>query len=294
MFEEFYGNYLIKTGKLDESQFAHVKDVMKSTRVKLGLIAVSEKLITEKQSDEINRLQAQMDKRFGDIAIEKGYLTDEQVGHLLSMQGNAYMQFIQAVTESGYMTLDEVEQGLIDYQKAEGFTDNDITAIKSNDIDNICSVFINSDSTFTNGLFSLAVRNIIRFISSDVSLGKVQTTNSYEYEHLATQKMVGDHDVFLGFAGDGTSLLTIANPYAKEEFCEIDPDSYDSVCEFINCINGLYASALSKEDVNIDMEPPLFYDNNAVKAPIVYVLPLTISGQRVDLVSAMDNKYTIG
>lgn len=294
MFEEFYGNYLIKAGKLDESQFTHVKDVMKSTRVKLGLIAVSEKLITEKQSDEINRLQAQMDKRFGDIAVEKGYLTDEQVGHLLSMQGNAYMQFIQAVTESGYMTLEEVEQGLLDYQMAEGFSDDDIAALKSNDIDNITSVFINSDNSFTNGLFALAVRNIIRFISGDVSMGKITTTDSYTYEHIATQKMIGDHDVFLGFAGDGISLLTVANPYAKEEFTEIDPDSYDSVCEFINCINGLYASSLSKEDVNVDMEPPLFYDNGAVKAPTIYVLPLTIAGQKVDLVSAMDNNYNIG
>ena len=79
MFEEFFGEYLVKTGKLTSEQMLSVKEVMKTARVKLGLIAVAEKMLTESQADEINRLQAVMDKRFGDIAVEKGYLTDDQI-----------------------------------------------------------------------------------------------------------------------------------------------------------------------------------------------------------------------
>lgn len=56
--------------------------------VKLGLIAVSEKLLTQEQADKINRKQALEDKRFGDIAVEMGYLTESQVSRLLQLQGN--------------------------------------------------------------------------------------------------------------------------------------------------------------------------------------------------------------
>ena len=59
-------------------------------RVKLGLIAVAEGLMTQEEADRVNQLQAVMDRRFGDIAVEKGYLTEGQVNSLLKKQGNAY------------------------------------------------------------------------------------------------------------------------------------------------------------------------------------------------------------
>ena len=60
--------------------------IQEKIRVKLGLIAVSEGMLTLDQADAINRMQQVMDKRFGDIAVEKGYLTEAQVNSLLKMQ----------------------------------------------------------------------------------------------------------------------------------------------------------------------------------------------------------------
>lgn len=293
MFEEFFGKYLVETGKISNDDFSKIKDTMKTTRVKLGLIAVSEKLLTEKQSDEINRLQAAMDKRFGDIAVEKGYLTDEQVSHLLSLQGNAYMQLVSAITEGGYLSMEEIEAFIVSFKEAKKLSDEDFALLKSNDVDNIISVFVKSDNELANRLIGLAIRNVIRFISTEVSFESLEEVEFLSFEHIATQAVKGDHSILLGFAGNDTSLLSIANPFAKEEFTEIDADSFDSVCEFINCINGLYASALSKENIEIDMEPPLFFDNGSVASDIVYKLPMTIAGKSVDLVAVVDNDYKI-
>ena len=145
MFEEFFGKYLVEAGKISNDDFSKIKDTMKTTRVKLGLIAVSEKLLTEKQSEEINRLQAAMDKRFGDIAVEKGYLTNEQVSHLLSLQGNAYMQLVSAITEGGYLSMEEIEASIISFKEARNISDEDFSLLKSNDVDNIISVFVKSE-----------------------------------------------------------------------------------------------------------------------------------------------------
>lgn len=293
MFKELFGSYLIESRKITKEQFTSLKNAMSSMRVKLGIIAVSEKFITEKQAEEINRAQAAMDKRFGDIAVEKGYLTDDQVGHLLSMQGNPYMQFVQAITEAGILTLEEVENAVLDYQQKNNFSDSDIDDIKSGDIDKITSIFVNSDSSMANELLSLAVRNIIRFISTEVSINTVEEISTYEFEHIAYQEVIGDHKILLGFSGSGTNLLSIANIYAKEEFEAIDEDSYDSVCEFINCINGLYASKLSNEDIDIDMVPPLFCDNSKMDAAKIFKLSITILGTSVDLIAVIDDCVTI-
>lgn len=293
MFKELFGSYLIDSGKITAEQYAVIKESMKSMRVKLGIIAVSEKFITEKQADEINRAQAAMDKRFGDIAIEKGYLTDDQVGHLLSMQGNPFMQFTQAAVEGGILTLAEVDSAMSDYQTAGGFSDEDIESIKTGDVDKIASVFIKSGNELVDDLFSLALRNVIRFISTEVSIGKVEELSSYNYEHIAGQEVKGDHNILLTFSGNGTSLLTIANTYAKEEFESVDADAFDSVCEFTNCINGLYASKLSKEGINIDMLPPLFFDNGVFTAPKIYKLPMTIVDSKVDLLMTIDENYKV-
>ena len=72
MFGHFFGNYLVKNGILTKEQLDSILKSQKSSRVKMGLIAVSEKMLTARQTYEINMLQVTLDKRFGDIAIEKG------------------------------------------------------------------------------------------------------------------------------------------------------------------------------------------------------------------------------
>ncbi len=63
------------------------KEQRGGARVKLGLIAIAEKLMTSEQTEELNTLQRQTDRRFGDLAIEKGYLTEQQLERLLENRG---------------------------------------------------------------------------------------------------------------------------------------------------------------------------------------------------------------
>ena len=136
MISRLFGSYLVKEGKLTEEQLKTVFETMQKVRVKLGLIAISEKLMTTEQSDEVNRLQAIMDKRFGDIAVEKGYLTEEQVTRLLGLQGNQYLSFVQAIVDNDFLNMSDIESALCDYQKSYGFTSTDMEALKSGDSDN--------------------------------------------------------------------------------------------------------------------------------------------------------------
>lgn len=289
MFGLYFGNYLVEKNKISRSQFENIMLQQQKARVKLGLIAVSEKLLTAKQADEINELQRKTDSRFGDIAIEKGYLLAEEVTHLLNMQGNPYLQFVQVVTENNILSVNEIEKYLGEYKKDNNFSDSDIDALKSGDVDRIIPVFVNTDTPLRGECISLILRNIVRFISSNLIIKKAYQVHEYKFGALASQKMIGSHEFFVGLACQNKELLSIANPFAKEEFTEMDEDSFDSVCEFINCTNGLYASKLSHEDIHIDMTPPLFYSDKKLTAEKgIYVVPVIIDGKQSDLIITVD------
>ena len=294
MFGLYFGNYLVEKGLINQTQFEEIMLKQQQTRVKLGLIAVSEKLLTTKQAEEINQMQRLMDRRFGDIAIEKGYLLEEEVTHLLNMQGNPYLQFVQVVTENNIFKNDELDQHIESFKKENQFTDSDIDALKSGDIDRIISIFNVIDSSLISNLISLYLRNIVRFISSNIIIKRITKVSEYTYGALASQQMIGDHEFFIGFASQGNELTAIANPFAKENYTEVDDDAFDAVCEFINCSNGLYASTLSHENIQIDMTPPLFYSEKKLTSKgDIYVVPVVINGAQSDLLVVVDNLVEI-
>ncbi len=294
MFAQYFGNYLVDKNKISRSQFEDILMKQQSSRLKLGFIAVAEKLLTTRQAEEINDLQKKMDRRFGDLAIEKGYLLNEEVTYLLNMQGNPYLLFVQSLTEANLLTMTDIETGLEDYKKENNFTDADIDALKSGDIDRIIPVFANVSVPFCGECISLTIRNTVRFINNNIMLKKAYPANTYAFDTLAVQKMIGDHQIFVGFAGKDQALLHIAESFAKESFTQMDEDAFDSVCEFINCSNGLYASKLSLDDIHIDMTPPVFYtDQEITSESEFYVVPIVINGAQTDLIVAVDKQIGI-
>jgi CheY-specific phosphatase CheX len=290
----YFGNYLMRKGVISQSQFDEIMLQQQKSCAKLGLIAVAEKLLTVKQADEINEIQRRMDKRFGDIAIEKGYLLPEEVTYLLNLQGNSYLKFVQTCSDHNILSVKELEDQLEAYRIDHEFTKMDILAFKSGDLDRILSTYVTIDNPFAYELISLAVRNMIRLVNNKLILNKVTKTQEYSFGSLAFQQMVGDQDIFVGLACKDRELLAVANSFAKEEFAEMDDDSFDSVCEFINCTNGLYASKLSFDDISIDMTPPLSYSNQTAKAKDnFYIVPMLIEDKQVDLLVTVSNQVEI-
>lgn len=295
MFGVYFGKYLQDAGVISEEQYKEIIEATQSARVKMGLLAVTEGYMTEAQADEVNKLQSAMDARFGDIAVEKKYLTEEQVSSLLKKQGDSYLQFIQIVIDKKILTLQDIQKHLNHYKRTERFTSLDLDAMKSSDIDKIAPIFTRDSSapTVIKDYIALLARNIIRFVDNKVRLDRLQSVHSYTGKCIASQGFSGDYNLFIGLSGAGNKV--IGEKYAKEEFPEIDEDCLDSVCEFINITNGLFASKLSQEEVQIDMMPPAMYtDNTTISSEgMMFLMPLFVDGNRVDLVICMETKWNI-
>lgn len=285
MFSQFFGNYLLDKGKMTKDQFTSCMEYMRANRVKLGLIAESEGLLTRKQADELNHLQMQSDKRFGDLAVEKGYLTDADISHLLQLQGNPYLIFVQALEENKIMNRDEITDLVSEFQKESGLTNTALESIKYGDFDRLLPAFVETDKEEYLSFMALALRNIVRFVSSYIRIDKAEKVCEYSAKYIAYQKTTGAYEGFLGFASDDDAILTIADGYAGEYFEKPDEDALDSVCEFANCINGLHATELSYKEISIDMLPPEFLFDETIKYNDgFYVLPLYITGKKVDMI----------
>ncbi len=293
MFGLYFGSYLVEKNKISQSQFEDLIAQLQKCRAKLGFIAVAEKLLTVKQAEEINEIQKRMDKRFGDVAVEKGYLLEEEVTYLLNMQGSAYLLFLQLLTENNYLTMEEIKGTLEDFQTEYRLTDSELDSLKSGDIDRIIPIFVDMDHPAYGECASLAIRNIVRFISNSIILKKAYQVTSYPFRALASQTMEGNPGLFVGLAGKDPALLSIAKAFAREEFQSLDEDAFDSVCEFLNCTNGLYASKLSQEDIELEMAPPIYYTDKCITSEDLYIVPFQINGEQADIIIAMNNHIGI-
>ena len=285
MFSQFLGHYLVQNDLITAEQFSSCMDYIRQNRVKLGLIAETEGLLTHAQANELNQLQMQTDKRFGDLAVEKGYLTETDVKYLLGRQGNPYLIFVQALEENNFLTRDEINDAIENFKTANGLTDEVVQAIQNGDIEKMLPAFVDVDNDKYIALIGLTLRNIVRFVSSYIRIEKGSFASSLSARYIVYQHTTGDFDGFLGFTCDDDSILTIAEHFGKEKFAKVDEDALDSVCEFTNCVNGLYATELSYQNITIDMLPPEFYFDVTVKDKgDFFILPLYINGGKTNLI----------
>ncbi len=295
MFSQLFGKYLVEKSIITTDDYkAAIKEQL-AVRVKLGTIAIADGLLTEEQVENINKLQMQLDKRFGDIAIEKGFLTSEQIEGLLKKQGNPYMQFVQVLLESGKISASVLDKTLSSFQKENGFSDTDMDALKKDDIDTLIPIFAFSAKPYVTDIAGLVMRNVNRFITRDFYIGKIQHAKSLGYRYLAGQKVVGNDTIYLALAEEdnGGAFTTIASGFSGEAYGTVNGDTYDAVCEFINVNNGLFASELSKKEINLDMEPVFAYQDQTVEGDF-YVLPIYIENCKVNLIIAVNSQVVMG
>jgi len=295
MFSQLFGKYLVEKEIIKNEEYLAAVEKQLTVRVKLGTIAIAEGLLTEDEVESINRTQMQFDKRFGDIAIEKGLLTFEQIGELLDKQGNPYMQFIEALTECTKLSAAVLDKTLGAFQKEKGFSDEDMTALKSDNLDSLIPIFAFSAKPHVTELAGLVVRNINRFITRDFYISRIKHVDTLDYCNLAGQKTVGKDNIYLALADDtdNGAFTMIASNFSGEEHDSADGDAFDAVCEFINVNSGLYASELSQKDIDMDMEPVFAYQNQTVKGDF-YILPIYIEDKKINLIIAVNNELDLG
>lgn len=284
MISYLLGNYLVEEGFMTREQLLHVISVQERIRVKLGLIAVSEGMLTLDQADAINRLQQVRDKRFGDIAVEKGYLTEAQVGSLLKMQGNEYLTFAQTLVDEGIVTMDKIQLILRSYQVENGFTNTELEAIKSGDIEKIVPLFLPQGAEAYQEIVTVALKTIIRCIDRHAFPMCGTLTKAVDLDKPVSQDLIGGEDWRVCFSDGENGLCSLGAAFAKEEYSVVNEDVQDAVGELLNCISGLFATAQSNKGVTLELMPPVFGESGPATGDAILVMPFGIGSATVNFV----------
>lgn len=71
----------------------------------------------------------------------------------------------------------------------------------------------------------------------------------------------------------------------RQTLRKLDEDSLDAVGEFLNCVNGLYVSALSQRGISLELMPPEFVENGAECASEkVCCIPMYIKDKKLNFI----------
>lgn len=294
MFDRIFANYLLEKGKLSEKNLSDIFAIQDEKRVRLGVIAVSEKLMTIDQVEEINQLQAVNDKRFGDIAVENGYLTEEHVKRLLFLQGNSFLAFVQSMIDLSCMNMEDVNQALEAFQKENSFTLMNMEDLKSCDIDRIIPIYLYQQEDMLRALCGVMVRTISRLVDYHVYIEKPYTVKEFTCDTLCMQELNGDHAILTVLSGLPDAMKIAAVHFVGAEYISNEEDSLDALCELVNCVNGLLATEMSLKNIEIDMKAPHYsMESSTLKADSLVCLPLYIEGKKITMIMALDTEYSI-
>jgi hypothetical protein len=266
MYTQFFGNFLLGREIITPTQLLEVMSAQKSTRIKIGTLAMHAGYMTAKEVEQILAVQTRVDKRFGEIAIEDGYLTQEQVNELLSQQAPNYMLLGQILEEKGYVSRAELEQLIVDYQSEYEIYDLDMADDDQKEmVDHLLTKLIPSVDEFTDHVTSyleLLFHNLIRFIGDDFTPLDIITLPEVPLTSCTSQIMESDKFVFESALDmDVATSISFASRYVGEEFEEMDSYIKASLEDFLNLHNGLFIVNMSNDfSEEIELHPPVEYE----------------------------------
>lgn len=279
MLNRLFGNYLVEKNTLTAQQLDELLPVPKNFNAEVETISVITKMILPSAAQELLGSIDKSKTRFGDAAIEAGYIDDEKLEQILSYQSNTFMKFIQLILDNGYLSLEKINPLLDDFQKDSEFSEEQMSALIHDDLAQCVEIFVPLKSPQLKELALTMVQTLRRLIDADVYLEKAYTARSLQLDKYACQSIIGDFHIRVYMSAPGDGLLAIANHFTGDTYSTVTDDALDNVGEFINCINGLFATNLSYDDVSIDMNSPEFSQEGPyLSNEKLYVIPIHAHG----------------
>lgn len=279
MLNRLFGNYLVEKQKITQEQLDDLLPIQQNAKAGIETIAVINKLMAPTLAQKILSKIDKETQHFGEAAVEAGYLTDEKLEEISSYQSNTFMIFMQGLIDKGLLSLDQINPLLNEFQTLGNFSDAQMSALIYDDLEQCVNIFVPLKSAPLKELALTLVRTTRRLIDSDMYLDKAYTARSLQLDKYASQMIIGDMHIKVYMSAPDNGLLAIANHFTGDTYENVDPDALDNVGEFINCINGQFATNMSYEDISVDMNSPEYsMDGPFISNEKLYVIPIHANG----------------
>ncbi len=279
MLNRLFGNYLVEKQLLKQEQLDDLLPVPKDLKAEVETIAVINKVISSATAQELLKQIDKSAERFGETAIDAGYLTDEKLDEILTYQSNAFMKFVQELLNANVLGMEQINPLLDEFQQNGEFSDAQLSSLIHDDLEQCVNIFVPLKANRLKEFVLTMIRTIRRLIDCDAYLDKAYTAHSLQLDKYACQTIAGDLHIRVYISAPGNGLLAIANYFTGDTYEAVNEDALDNVGEFINCINGLFATNLSYDDVSVDMNAPEYaLDGPFISNEKLYVIPIHANG----------------
>lgn len=286
MFSQYFGQYLLNKKYLTNKQLKTAVEYQQSVRLKLGVLAVNAGYMNADQANKVHSMQTKLDRRFGEIAVDMEYLKEEQVEELLSSQRFGHLLLAQALIDKNYMSLEKFEEAIYEYKKKYSISEAQFDKLQRDDVDEIINIYVNLENekydTEIKNYIALFMRNVIRFIDSEVYTNKITKVKEFKTECCVSQRIKNSINLLTYVNAKEDVFALIASRYAEEKLLVVDEMAKDSVGEFLNLNNGLYLVGMSNIGIELDMDPQTeFFDKTIYSS---YVVPIELPFGKMELV----------
>ena len=280
MFNRFFISHLESKGVLTYQQARDAMAAQKDAKVKIGTLAVEEKMITPEQAEEINHQQATQNARFGDLAIQGGYLTQEQLDFLIDMQPRDYIILKQILHDKKFADAEAVDAALASMKEELGLSETDFTRLLNNHVDTYITKIaaINGKEQPILTVFArMFITTAIRLVDKEIMIAKSEKMSKSSVPYTISMKLKGDATNALVFsAGEAAGAIEFAGKFAEgfmgASIEATDEIARDAMKEFLNCVGGLFTTEItSKTHLNLDIEVPEFMEEFAVETDVIAI-----------------------
>lgn len=279
MLNRLFGNYLVQKQRITQMQLDDLLPVPKELKAEVETIAVINKILAPTTVQELLSKLDKSSERFGEVAIDAGYLTDDKLDTILTYQSNMFMKFIQSLLNKRLLTIEQINPFLNEFQQLGGYNDSQMSALIHDDLEQCIAIFVPLKTMQLKELTLTLVQTIRRLIDRDVYLDKAYIARSLQLDKYASQTIIGDMHIKVYISAPDNGLLAIANHFTGDTYETVNEDALDNVGEFINCVNGLFATNLSYSDIEIDMNSPEYaLDGPFISNEKLFVIPIHANG----------------
>ncbi|MBU3154459.1 hypothetical protein LL037_15030 [Clostridium estertheticum] len=286
MFSQYFGQYLLNEKYLTATQLKTAVEYQQSVRLKLGVLAVNAGYMNADQASKVHSMQTKLDRRFGEIAVDMEYLKEEQVEELLSSQRFGHLLLAQALIDKKYMSLEKFEESIYEYKKKYNISEAQFDKLQRDDVDEIIDIYINLENdkygTEIKNYIALFMRNVIRFIDSEVYTNNFMKVKEFKTECCVSQRIKNSINFLTYINAKEDVFALLASRYAEEELLTVDEMAKDSVGEFLNLNNGLYLVGMSNIGIELDMEPQTEFFGKTIYS--TYVIPIVLPFGKIELI----------
>lgn len=285
MLNRLFGDYLVKKNKIAQEQLDSILSVSTDIKAEIATVAVVKKVLTLSQVQALLTKVDNQASRIGDLAVEEGMITDDRLEQIISYQTNPFMIFVQNLIKNNFLQLQEVNQMIDAFQEEGQYDDVQLEALMLGDIEQIVDIFVPIKNKNLKQLTITLVQTFRRLIDKNVYIEKAYIANSLQVDRYAAQLVTGDMHFKLYISGSMNHLLAIANHFTGDKYATVDQDALDNVCEFVNCVNGQFATNMSYEDVDIDMNAPeCGMAGPYLNSGKLFVIPIHANGYAVRII----------